>query len=845
MDKNNSKKAIFQESNFRSRNRLNKSLKMFKVYKSKHLSKNKSNKENKTIQNINSRSKRINTLSSNSTIKLSRNLIEEKLNRKKTINNESRKIYVIKGKKPYKTILTSDKENLSNKNNFNNEIKQNSSTTRLSYNENNRKINTSKKKINSNIIDNNTEFLDHNNINSCLLTSIDPYNNDISDYNSLYIMDKNQNISHLNKKIQNSTINTNSLIYYNQNQLFQKNKGRKIYGVLLRKRLMGSNNNSKNHNNENSQKSSTNKKNSIRVTKNKNFTKKLNNSKIYLEEILKKHLKAKSSIKHKLVNANSLIINNCQGTKQIKLNFITENDKQNKRITSKVNVLKSDGKNFTKTNNKNENKIINITIDNSVNNIINNIVSIDKSNCDLFFDDFEHYKNISRNKNSKTLVVKSRSGCIKKSKSSKASNRKIVKTKNYLSNNISIKGIKIRTSKILGCQAKTKQKKKTNILKINKENLKKLHEENKKQKANLLINTKNNNNKELMCIKEIFSNFTKHKKNEDDQFITPKMIPKFENFNLLNFSGRLNKTEEKDLEFLTNPESKNDKNSKGNDISNNPNYNYEYLDDIFRNLLIEENNYFDDLGTDSFNISDNNCIKLESWKFFINSLINIQNILKFNEHTLFLTSQIFYRYISNVLIKKTPQIIEEDLDIVIVTSLIIAAKKEELQLYSMKDYLNLLPDKYKVEDLIKTEYDILSGFNFNLLLPNLLDFFEIFIIKNKVNKVKQCQGLYLLNTVLLDINIVQIPPSIVAYAVIYMISNKNINFNKINIDYTTSKGENKKIKILNVMKDKEMVNCLCDFIKYIEKNIKDTSYNSPFVKFNTADNYYASSYVNF
>ena len=836
MDKLNSQRSIFQESIFRSRNRLNKSLKLFNVYKSKQLSKNKSNEKNKTNKNINSCSKTINALSNSNNIKLTKNVIKLRFNRKKTINKTLQKICGLKGKNQYKTIIKKDKLTLTNKKICHNKIKENNSTISLLFNTIIPKKSKNKKKINSNITDNKSEFLDSN-FNNCLLTSIDPYNNDLSNYNSLHIS-RNFNNSRSNKNIENSSLNINNIMYYNQNQFIQKNKGKKIYGVLLRKKLIGNNSLSKNNSNEKNRKSNTNKKNTIKIRKSKIHNKKLNNTKIYLEEILKKRLKVESSLKHKVKNINSLIMNNCQRTKSTKLNFIAENDKKIKKNISKRNVIKNNSKTYSK--NQNENRIINITIDNSVNNIINNIMSFNKQNSDLFYNDFKYYKYISRNKNSKALFVNLQSECIKKSKSSKVNNCKNFMTKNNLSSNITIKGIK--KTKALVCQPKSKPKKKTNTLKIQKENLKKLHEENKKQ--NLII-SKKNNNKELMCIKEIFSNFTKRKKNDDDQYITPKMFSKFENFNLLNFSGRLNKTEEKNLEFTTKNENKNDKNNIKYDILKNPNYNYEYLDDIYRNLLIEENNYFDELGNDNFNINDKNCIKLESWKFFINSLINIQNVLKFNEHTLFLTSQIFYRYISNVLVQKTTNIIEENLDIVIVTSLIIASKKEELQLYSIKDYLNLLPDKYTSKDLVKTEYEILSGFNFNLLLPNLLDFFEIFTIKNKLNKVQQSRGLYLLNTILLDINIVQIPPSVVAYAIMNIVSKKYLNINKFNIDYKTSKGENKKIKILNVMKDQEMINCLCDFIRYIEKNIKESSYNAPVNKFNTIDYYYASSYANF
>ena len=176
------------------------------------------------------------------------------------------------------------------------------------------------------------------------------------------------------------------------------------------------------------------------------------------------------------------------------------------------------------------------------------------------------------------------------------------------------------------------------------------------------------------------------------------------------------------------------------------------------------------------------------------------------------------------------------------TSLIIAAKNEEIKLYSMNDYLNLLPLKYNVNDLQKTEYSILSAFDFNLNIPSLLDFYELFSVEVKLNKIQRAKGLYLLNFILLDSNLVQIPSSLIVFAVIYLISGKNIQFNKLKGEYMYN-GKKKIIKIISILKDKQMINNLCGYIKYLYEADKNTSYNGPFNKFNTPNYYYISSYL--
>ena len=284
----------------------------------------------------------------------------------------------------------------------------------------------------------------------------------------------------------------------------------------------------------------------------------------------------------------------------------------------------------------------------------------------------------------------------------------------------------------------------------------------------------------------------------------------------LNISTRFNKTEEK-LDFLNRKTMQNNEDANQRlykKIKNNPQYSFEYINEILKNILIEENQYFEKIHLDSFNINTNYryYINPESWKFFINSLINIQNLLFFDEHTLFLTVQIFDKYISEVLYKETNNnIIEENLDIVIVTSLIIACKREEIKLYCMKDFLNLLPDKYSIKDLIKQDKDILYKFNFNILLPNSLNFFELFSVICKLNNIQKNKGLYLLNIILLDCYLLKIPPSLIAFCVIKNICKKNIKTNILNriINKYNVGNKYKEIKILTIMKDYNMVDNIC------------------------------------
>ena len=584
---------------------------------------------------------------------------------------------------------------------------------------------------------------------------------------------------------------------------------------------------------------------------------------------------------------NKLLGNNHQNQKPTKL-ILTNHEclkskinlDNNKKIKNKKNTTR---KNLLEMKDKEKNKplkfktakeTINITIDNTINNIVNiNSLATSSNKINYNIQTNNNTINLNNDYKENSLSLEKKLQKITKKKKitfpNKTTTKKVINKKainQIITNNIRIntdpsasQAIIVNKQKLLTVRhntnninrnltknmskSKSFKDKKHNKL---KENVKKIREEHKKKNIKIsLKNLKNTNNAKLFGIKEVFTNLV----NRKFKFLckTPKIdsYSKIKDFNFIQVSGKFNKTQELSNRenLIMNSEKKNNTKIKI-DISNDPQYSYEYINEIFLNLLIEENNYFEKINMETLNMNDNKfVINPESRKFFINSLINIQDVLNISEHTLFLTVQIFDRYINEIL-SKNGEIVEENLDIVIVTSLIIAAKREELKLYPMSDYLNLLPDKYSLNDLIKQEFEILNKFCFELLLPNSLCFFELLAAKCKLDKIQYYKGLYLLNVILLDSNMLQIPPSLIAYSVITIISGNNCEgfFSKLNDQYEVN-GIMKKIKIIPVLKDSTLINSLCEFIKYSEKSFKESVYNSVINKFNTPGRYFVSSYI--
>jgi hypothetical protein len=638
-------------------------------------------------------------------------------------------------------------------------------------------------------------------------------------------------------------------------------KKRKIFGMMLKKDKDNKNdnhfinNNNRAHNNfylyensiinnlniysQNNSYKIDNNSNSLLLIKNKVGT---NNNKLLFQKKLIDNDNKGNSIdknsnfkddnfnKNKNINMNTISYNSNNSTNQL-TNQLTNINQLNHitliktKKTLKLNLMPNVGNknkelNYVKRISQINNNTICLTIDNSVNNTYDN----------------------GNNAESKITYIKIKDNSNNKIYGNKKLKEKLSSLfpqKNDSTNHHSHQNIIIKYQKQFKSKEK-KKKKENNKFIIMKDKIKKIHEIGKKKQLLFSLNKIRLNKVKLLGIKEIFSNFQKIS-TKSPKFNTPKMNSALNNFSKINFSGRLNRTEDKNIEFYTSMiEKYKNENTR---IKEDPQYVFEYLYDIINNLLIYENNYYEKLDLSQFNLIKNRYyINPDSRKFFINSLINIQDLLNFNERTLFLTIQIFDRYINNVLMKKNIKIKEENLDIVIVTSLIIAAKNEEIKLYSMNDYLNLLPLKYKVNDLQKTEYSILSEFDFDLNIPSMLDFYELFSIEVKLNKIQKAKGLYLLNFILLDSNLVQIPSSLIVYAVIYLISGKNIQFNKLKGEYIWN-GKKKIIKIISILKDKQMINNLCGYIKYLYKADKNSNYNAPFNKFNTPNYYFISSYL--
>ena len=283
-----------------------------------------------------------------------------------------------------------------------------------------------------------------------------------------------------------------------------------------------------------------------------------------------------------------------------------------------------------------------------------------------------------------------------------------------------------------------------------------------------------------------------------------------------------------------------------NYINYKPEYVSEYTDEILINLLIEEYLFKKKkkliLNTDILN---NYGINSFIRSCLIDSFVGLQETFQICDKTLFITIKLFDNYISSVIAENDmgSKIEDTDLDMIIVSCFLIASKMEESFIYHLTDYLSILSNKYNTNDLMNMEYNILKYYNFEIFEPNSLDFFEIFASLYNLDDKSKKKGINLLFVILLNVDLSQMPSSIIAFSILYVVIKKDFNLMMNKIDklfynlYKWSdwdkknfndkeKNENysKYMKIIGPLKNENDIKEVSDMILYFVENIPKSEF---------------------
>ena len=471
-----------------------------------------------------------------------------------------------------------------------------------------------------------------------------------------------------------------------------------------------------------------------------------------------------TNIKNKLNSIRDNLFNNDNHVrKNIKINYniLTSKTNNNQESLPKFSS-------FETINNKKGNNIINIYNSNNL-NMNNNNINYDISN--EFYDNKTINNESIKNKNKKTYY-RILSGRKKKF----ISFGEILKKDNLIINN--------KNNNIILKLSKTKNKNNKiilpkNIAAINNYNSNNSNNNKPKNYFNYKIN-KIDKEKQINNINNNYYNTIIPKKNNNNKFNLINS-PQEQGLKLIiknkKYSGEI---KDKIINKYINIDI--------NDniyINEKPEYVKEYTDEILINLLIEEYTFNKKkkliINTD---ILTNYGINPTIRSCLIDSLIGLQDTFKFCDKTLFITIKLFDNYISSIIDENeiNLKIEETDLDMIIVSCFLIASKMEESFIYHLTDYLSILSDKYNTNHLMNMEYNILKYFNFETFEPNTLDFFEIFLSLYDLDEKSKKKGISILFTILLNVDLSQMPSSIIAFSVIYLLVEKDFNLMMNKID---------------------------------------------------------------
>ena len=187
----------------------------------------------------------------------------------------------------------------------------------------------------------------------------------------------------------------------------------------------------------------------------------------------------------------------------------------------------------------------------------------------------------------------------------------------------------------------------------------------------------------------------------------------------------------------------------------------EYFDEIYTNLLLEENKNYKKFEKDYMDKQYDINYKMRA--ILVDWLIEVHFRFHFKRKTLFQTIQIIDLYLSKKVVPKIK------LQLLGVASLLIACKENEIFYPRVEEYVNITNNAYTKKELLNMEMNILKTLNFEILLPTSEEFFNIISQAFNFNKIQHYLGEYFLDSALVDYEILRYKPSAIGLACAYIV----------------------------------------------------------------------------
>ena len=187
----------------------------------------------------------------------------------------------------------------------------------------------------------------------------------------------------------------------------------------------------------------------------------------------------------------------------------------------------------------------------------------------------------------------------------------------------------------------------------------------------------------------------------------------------------------------------------------------EYLDEIYMNLLLDEKQlkYKPNFGY----MDIQNDINEQMRAILIDWLIEVHFRYKLKNETLFQTVWIIDTYLSY------HQITRAKLQLLGIASLLISCKSQEIYYPQLNVFIDITDGAYIKNELLEMENNILKILNFNIVSPTSNDFYNIIAKAFNFDKKEYYLGKYFLESSLVDYNMIKYTSSVIAVSCAYIV----------------------------------------------------------------------------
>lgn len=148
----------------------------------------------------------------------------------------------------------------------------------------------------------------------------------------------------------------------------------------------------------------------------------------------------------------------------------------------------------------------------------------------------------------------------------------------------------------------------------------------------------------------------------------------------------------------------------------------------------------------------------------IDWIVDVHLKFKLRPETLFITVNLIDRYLEKV------TILRSKLQLVGVSSMLIACKYEEIYAPEIKDFVYITDKAYTKEEILEMEGNILNTLDFNLTCNSSLIFMERYASLLNFDEKMMMFGRYLIELTLIEYKMIKYLPSMIACSTLYLIN---------------------------------------------------------------------------